>query len=277
MFGTAGTPVCCKGQGSKKGIEKVRELGLDAFEFEFVQSANMKEENARECGRAAKENNVRLSAHAPYYVNLISDEKEKRKASIQRILATAKILNWAGGTEVVFHPGFLGKFDKKKAFNEMENAFGVILDKMNEEKLSVVLSPETTGKHSAWGSFEETVEISKKMGFDKVRPTIDWGHLHARTNGGLKTREDFGDKLDYLKNQLGQKALNNLHCHLTGIRFSEKGEINHLKISSKSPDYTQFWPELIKRKCSGTFISESPNIEVDALKMKKEYEKTQKT
>ena len=273
LFGTAGTPTTVSGQGSLEGIREVKRLGLGAFEFEFVQSARMRDELATACGAEAKKLGVSLSAHAPYYVNLISAEKEKRTASVERILATSRILSKAGGTEVVFHPGFYGKMEKKAAFEEMKNAFGHILDQMKAEKLSAVLAPETTGKHSAWGSLEETVALCKEFGFEKVRLTIDFGHLHARLNGGIKTGKDFGKILDFVKRELGQTALEHLHCHLTGMHYSAKGELYHLPVSAKSPDYSLLWPELVERKCGGTFISESPNIEGDALLMMKEYEK----
>ncbi len=273
LFGTAGTPTTVTGRGSLEGIREVNKLGLGCFEFEFVQSARMRSELAEECGTVAKNLGVSLSAHAPYYVNLISEDKAKRKASVQRILATCEILSWAGGKEVVFHPGFYGKLGKKKAFEEMKAGFGELVDAVKEAKFSCVLAPETTGKHSAWGSLEETAAMCKEFGFEKVRPTIDFGHLHARLNGGIKKREDFARILDHVQAELGRVALENLHCHLTGIKYSEKGELKHLEVSSKSPDYALLWPELVERKCAGTLISESPNIEADALKMKKEFEK----
>ncbi len=273
LFGTAGTPTTAKGEGSLEGIREVNRLGLGCFEFEFVQSARMRPELSTECGDEAKKLGVALSAHAPYFVNLISPEKEKRAASAKRVLDTARILSNAGGREVVFHPGFFQKLGKKEAWDLMVVAFGELVDAMKAEKLTATLAPETTGKHSAWGSLEETVLISKEFGFEKVALTIDFGHLHARLNGGIKKREDFGKILDFVKGELGQKALENLHCHVTGMHYSEKGELHHLEISSKSPDYSLLWPELVERKCGGTFISESPNIERDALVMKREYEK----
>ncbi len=275
LFGTAGTPTTMAGKGSLEGIREVKRLGLGCFEFEFVQSARMRRELAAGCGEEAKKLGIALSAHAPYYVNLVSEDKAKRKASVQRILATCEILSWAGGKEVVFHPGFYGKLDKKTAFEEMKAGFGELIDEVKARKCSCVLAPETTGKHSAWGSLEETVAMCREFGFEKVRPTVDFGHLHARLNGGIKKGEDFARILDYLKQELGRIALENLHCHLTGMHFSEKGELNHLPVSSKSPDYSLLWPELVERKCAGTLISESPYIEADALKMKKEYEKAE--
>ena len=275
VFGTAGTPISTKGQGSLAGIEEVHRLGLGCFEFEFVQSARMNPEKSSECGKRAKELRILLSAHAPYYVNLIALEKEKQAASLERIMATCRILQNAGGGEVVFHPGFYQGRKPEDTFGEMKEQFELLLEQIKKEKLDkVVLAPETTGKTSAWGSLQELVRLSRELGgWEKCRITIDFGHLHARSNGGLGKREDFEGIFDLLKKELGSEALKNLHCHMTGIRFSEKGELNHLTIDAKSPDYSLLWPVLVENKCGGTIISESPNIETDGLAAKKAYEK----
>jgi len=275
VFGTAGTPISAKGEGSLAGIGEIARLGLGCFEFEFVQSARMAPEKSAECGEAAKRLGILLSAHAPYYVNLIALEEEKQAASVERIIATCRILQNAGGGEVVFHPGFYQGRKPEDTFEDMKAQFVLLLGQMKAEKLDrVFLSPETTGKHSAWGSLDELVRLCKALGgWEKCRLTVDFGHMHARTNGGLKKREDFEAILDLLKSELGSASLKSLHCHMAGIHFSIKGELYHKTIDSKSPDYSLLWPTLAEYKCGGTIISESPNIETDALAAKKEYEK----
>ena len=69
-FGTAGIPTCTKGD-TIQGIKDVRKLNLDSFELEFVHGVNIKKEKAPEINKVAKENDVVLTCHAPYYINLI--------------------------------------------------------------------------------------------------------------------------------------------------------------------------------------------------------------
>jgi deoxyribonuclease-4 len=273
FFGTAGIPLQCPERNSLNGIKWDAEHGLRAFEFEFVQGVRVGKEAMRECGKAAEELRVSLSAHAPYFVNLISEEEHKRIASKERILQTARAVQEAGGGRIVFHPGFYGKMNGEQAMKEMREEFSSLVSLVEKEGLDeIVLAPETTGKGSAFGSLQELLDLSREFGLNKVNLCIDFGHLHARGNGELKTREKFEEKISLVKSRLGEKGLKSLHCHFTGIAFSEKGERHHLEISSKSPDFNHCALALRKFDCDGTIISESPNIESDAMEMKGVWE-----
>lgn len=276
IFGTAGIPLSCPERDSLSGIGFVRKLGLDAFEFEFVHAARMAPEKAKECGAAAKENKIVLSAHAPYYVNLCSDEPEKVAASKVRIIDTARILENAGGGRVVVHSGYYGKLDKKKAYELVKEGYLDVLEKMKKEGITkAILAPETTGKPSAFGDLEELYALASEIGFERFKPTIDFAHLHARQNGVLNSKKDFDKIFETVEGLVGKAGLQQLHCHFAGIQYSIKGEIRHLTIDAKSPDFPILAESLVGNKCSGTIISESPNIETDALLMKKEYERAQ--
>ena len=67
--GTAGIPSSTKGS-TLDGIRRVKELGLDAMEIEFVRGVYMKNEMASKAGELAKSLGVALTVHAPYYINL---------------------------------------------------------------------------------------------------------------------------------------------------------------------------------------------------------------
>ncbi len=274
IFGTAGIPLSCPGRDSLAGIGFVRKLGLDAFEFEFVHSARMAAGKAEACGKAAKENKVVLSAHAPYYVNLCSDEPEKVAASKVRILDTARILENAGGGRVVVHTGYYGKLDGKKAFEAAKEGYLNVLDSMKKAGIrKAVLAPETTGKPSAFGNLAELYGLASEIGFERFKPTIDFAHLHARANGGLNTKKDFDRIFETVEDAVGKAGLQQLHCHFAGIQYSAKGELRHLTIDAESPRFSLLAESLVDNKCAGTIISESPNIETDAILMKKEYER----
>ena len=274
IFGTAGIPLSCPERDSREGIAFVRKLGLDAFEFEFVHSARMSQEKAEACGNAAKENKVTLSAHAPYYINLCSVEPETVAASKVRILDTLQIMQNAGGGRVVVHTGYYGKLDKKIAYEMAKENYLDVLDSMKKEGMkNAVLAPETTGRPSAFGNLEELYTLSSEIGFEQFKPTIDFAHLHARANGAMNAKKDFDTVFETIMGLVGKPGLQQLHCHFAGIQYSIKGEVRHLTIDAKSPDFSLLAQSLVDNKCSGTIISESPNIETDALAMKKEYEK----
>ena len=70
LFGTAGIPMNSKGNATAEGVTSVKKLGLGAMELEFVRSVNISKERAPEVKKSAEENNIVLTCHAPYYINL---------------------------------------------------------------------------------------------------------------------------------------------------------------------------------------------------------------
>jgi deoxyribonuclease-4 len=101
---------------------------------------------------------------------------------------------------------------------------------------------------------------------------VDFAHLHARTGGKNNTPSEFRALLEEIEKGLGRRGLDNMHIHMSGIEYTAKGERNHLFLEDS--DFK--WRELLKVwkefKIKGVVICESPNIEQDALLMKKYYD-----
>lgn len=269
LFGTAGIPLSSKGSATAEGIAGVRKLGLGAMELEFVHSINISEEKAPEVKNAKEQNNIVLTCHAPYFINLNSLEKPKLNASIERILNSARILNLCGGWSACFHPGFYQKSTKEEAFNNIKNAIKEISEKLKEEKNKVWIRPETTGKETQFGNIDEILKLSQE--FENVMPCVDFAHFHARTNGKYNTYKEFCEILEKIEKALGKKGLENMHIHITGIAYGEKGEKHHLNLKESDLKYEELIKALKDFKVKGVVISESPNIEGDALLMQKAY------
>src|SRR3989344_7165513 len=111
------------GLGSVKTAEKVLEeyhkLGLKACEIAFTYGVYIKKkEDAIRIGKKARELGIGLSIHAPYYVNLNSEEKAKRDATKKRILDCCRIGELLGARTVVFHPGYYTKMGKNEVDKE---------------------------------------------------------------------------------------------------------------------------------------------------------------
>ena len=271
LFGTAGIPISSKGSTTAEGIASVKELGLDAMELEFVRSVNITKEKAPEVKKSAEKNNIVLTCHAPYYINLNSVESAKLKASIYRILNSARIANLCGAWSVCFHPGFYQKSTKEEAYKRVEESLREIIQKLKQENNHIWIRPETTGKETQFGNLDEILQLSQK--FENVMPCIDFAHFHARTNGKYNSYREFSEILEKVEKKLGKKGLENMHIHITGIAYSEKGEKNHLNLEESDLKYKELIKALKDFKVKGIVISESPNIEEDALLCKKVYEK----
>ena len=78
LFGPAGNSDSFSAvhKSSLKAPAWIREFGLDAYEYQCGKGVNIREETARKLGEAARANEVVLSLHAPYFINLANPEPE---------------------------------------------------------------------------------------------------------------------------------------------------------------------------------------------------------
>ena len=228
----------------------------------------MSPELARDVRKAAEDNDITLTAHAPYYVNLNSEEKDKQVASVKRILDTAIIADKAGAFSITFHPAYYMKMDPEKVYQKVKAEMQKIVDKMKSLNIKLWLRPETTGKATQFGSYQELIRLSQEL--DQVLPCVDFAHLHART-GRLNSYDEFHKVLSDLESGLGKTIIDSMHIHMSGINYSAKGELNHLVLKESDMKYKDLLRALKEFNAKGIVISESPNIEDDALLMQKYY------
>ncbi len=270
-FGTAGIPISTKDHNTIDGIKQVNALGLSGMELEFVHSVHISKEMAPEVKKLAQEKNVILTAHGSYYINLNAVEREKMHASVARVLSCARRAEEAGAVSMTFHAGFYLKDSQEKTFSNIKKCFEEIESKLKSTKNKITIRPETTGKGKQFGSLEELLNLSSQL--DNVLPCIDFSHLHARSGGKFNTYEEFRGVLEKSENILGKSFLKNMHCHVSGIAYSEKGEQNHLILEESDFKYKELLKALKEFDCKGIIICESPNIETDALLLKNTFEK----
>jgi deoxyribonuclease-4 len=62
-----------------------------------------------------------------------------------------------------------------------------------------------------------------------------------------------------------------MHIHISGIAYSAKGEIKHLILNESDFRYEEWIQALKDYGVEGRVICESPNLEQDALTLKKLY------
>jgi len=270
LFGTAGVPISTpKPKGSVNGILRVRQLGLDAMELEFVRGVRMSDDLAFQVRTVSEEAEVTLTAHAPYYINLNSPDEAKVEASIQRIIDTARVLFKAGGWSVVFHPAYYGDSEPEVVYDRVKNGLKKVIKTIIDEGINVWIRPETMGGLAEFGSLEEVIRLSEEL--EQVLPCIDFAHIHARTIGEYNSYDEFVSILESIEKRLGKDALKNMHIHFSGIEYGDRGEIKHLNLDESDFNYKDLARALKDFSVEGVIISESPNIENDAILLKKVY------
>ncbi len=265
LFGISGIPLGDENIKFtyKTGIEYLSKIGLDAMELPFVRSVNITEKNKDQVLNEKNDKNFYLSAHGSYYINLNSDDLEKQEKSLERIIKGAEGLKKVEGKSLVFHPGFYLKSSKGDTFKTIVNNLLTLPD------IGIDYRLETTGKPTQFGDLKELVEVCKEVKTCKL--CIDFSHLHARENGGLKTYEDFYEILAYVEKNLSKSAIEDMHIHMSGIHYGPKGEKNHLPFLESDFNFKACLKALKDFNAKGCIICESPILEKDALLLKETY------
>lgn len=268
-FLTAGMPLRTGKASYGRAFEILSEMNLDGMELEFVHGVRMTDET-RELVKTQRESrNLILTAHAPFYINLNSQEEDKVEASVQRIIETGLAAKATGAFSITFHAAFYMKQDKEEVYQKIKSRVGEISDCFKNENIEVWIRPETTGKGTQWGDLDEIIRLSKE--FDNVLPCIDFSHLHARSGGEFNTYDEFSRILETIGKELGQHALDNFHGHLAGIDYGAKGEKKHLELEESDMNYKDLLKVLKEFNVRGALVCESPNIEDDAVLIKEYY------
>ncbi|AKB51656.1 Endonuclease IV [Methanosarcina barkeri str. Wiesmoor] len=272
LFGTAGIPRSTKGTSSISGIKRIRELDLDCMELEFVQGVRMGEKGAKNVLETANNEEVALSVHAPYYINLNSYEEKKLKASLERIYNAAKIGSLCGAESIILHAGFYQKSSKKSTFESISKALKELTGQFREEGIPAVLRPETMGKRTQFGTLEEVLALSAEI--EGVMPCLDFCHLHAR-EGKENSYSEFTEILSRVEESLGKEGLSNMHMHVSGVEYGTNGEKRHLALKESDLNYPELMKALKEFKARGRVILESPILEEDALMLRMLYNEIQ--
>ncbi len=270
-FGTVGSPISTpkKPGGSIGAIIRMRELQLGALELGWVRAVRVSEKTCQEIKNSGQQENILISIHAPYFINLNADEQEWPK-SRQRLMDAAHYGNLAGATDIVFHPGSYfqqpPEFVLPLAIQRLQGC----VEELQTANNPVNLRPETMGKSAMLGSLEDTLAMSKEI--PGVLPCLDFAHLHARPgNGSMNTYDEWAKALEIYGEVLGEEALQSLHIHMSGIEYGEKGEKNHLPIEEADIDLHAILKALKDFNAHGRILCESPVMEEDAQLMQQKW------
>lgn len=242
---------------SEKVLEEYSNKGLTACEIPFTYGAYIKKkEDAERIGKKAKELGIQLSIHAPYWINLNSNEEEKVQKSKERILRSLEVGTWLQATKVVFHPGYYAGRGYDDTYENISKSIKEIIKEASKKGFTPVLAPETTGKVNVFGSIEEISRLVEDTGCGFC---VDFAHILAREKNY---------SFDKVFNAF--KKSGDFHIHFSGIEYAEKGEKRHIPTENK--DILELLSNLEKNSKGKIFtiISEAPNPFEDSLKIKKE-------
>lgn len=275
-FGPSGNCARFYAEGYKSSVdapEWIAKQGLNAYEYSFGKGINIGDAKANEIGQKGLEHGVEISVHAPYYINFANPDDVMAQKSYDYVLNSCKKAREFYGNRIVFHASTVGRMTRSDAVELTKKRLRILAGLIKENKMDDCLfCPETMGRINQIGDTEEIVEFCKIADF--FIPTIDFGHLNARTYGALKTAEDYDKIICSVINQLGMERANKMHVHFSKIEYSKGGEIRHLTFEDSvfGPEFEPLAQVLHKRKLEPVIICESNGTQADdAIEMKRIY------
>ena len=281
-FGPAGNSDIFYDQGYKSSLdmpEWLKNMGLDAYEYSFTRGVRLNVNTAEKLGKKALDNDITVSVHAPYYINLANYADEAKVKNERYIVESCEAASWMGAERVIFHPGAVGKQTRQNAMNTVKNNLLEIMNKIVQKNIKITLCPETAGKIYQVGTLTEILELC--LLDDMLVPAIDFAHVHAYTGGGLKSKKNFDDIFNENIAILGLERSKKIHIHFSRVEFTEKnGEKKHwrLKDIQYGPEFSLLADSMMQYDVNATIICESHGtMAEDAAEMKKIYQEYNNT
>ncbi|MFO7636995.1 MAG: TIM barrel protein [Clostridia bacterium] len=271
-FGPGGNSESFYAQGYKstyQAFKWLRDMGLDAYEYQGGKGLFIKEESARQIGEEAGKHGIALSLHAPYFINLANNDDEKMARSFEYVEKSVQVAEWMNAGRIVIHTGSPVGQSREKALERIIAMFGKLMELYGDR---VILCPELMGKVNQMGDLGEIIEICNVD--ERILPVIDFGHLNARTRGMLDSSKAFEDTVEALVRGIGLDRTKRMHVHFSRIEFTDMGEKRHWteKDTQYGPDFLDFIPVIKKYGLVPVIISESAGtMAEDALWMKEMY------
>lgn len=276
-FGPSGNCLRYYEEGFKSSADApawIAKQGLSAYEYSFGRGISISDSKANVIGSKGKEYDVAISVHAPYYINFANPSDEMAEKSYDYVINSCRKVREFYGERVVFHPASVGKMNRKDAVELTKVRLERLADIIKANKMDDCLfCPETMGKINQIGDVEEITEFCKIADF--YIPTIDFGHINARTYGSLKTADDYEQIILHIINNLGVERANKIHIHFSKIEYSAGGEVKHLTFEDTffGPEFAPLAQILKKHNLSPVIICESDGTQADdAIAMKRIYE-----
>ncbi|MBS7401829.1 MAG: TIM barrel protein [Eubacteriales bacterium] len=265
LFGPSGNDEKFYADGNQSSVDAPRWLagmGLTAYEISFGRGIRMTDKTAQVIGAQASAHGIRISVHAPYYINLANAANlEKNYHYIKRSL---ELLQLMGGDRLVVHTGCQMQMTRAEALQNCRDSLQIILQRLHEDGIeNYWLCLETMGKYTQIGNLDEICDLCA-LDPKHLMPTVDLGHMNCLAQGQLDLPRVF--------EQI--KVFPQVHFHISFIEYNLKGEIRHVTLADEKYGFDlQLVMQLLRaRPGHDVVISESDRIMAqDSLRLRDFY------
>ena len=262
-FGPAGIPLSCKGRTLKDGIEDIHALQLDAMEIQLLRPMRDIPEELPLIKELGSELDVRLTVHAPYYMDLLGEE-EYVKRSMDNGLWSGDMAREVGADMVATHIGIYHEYSEEDALEKVIKDIRWLRDRYKKNGLECSIGIETSGRQKVFGSVDEVLQINKRV--KNTVPILNIGNIHSREGGSLREVDDFQDLFEKVRKVTKS---DDFYLHFSGVEHADGDKIMGTPIKKGDLRFDPLAEAMLNNEdWSFTVISESPLLEHDAVYMK---------
>lgn len=233
-FGVAGYPPAYTqfaGARDRTGLFPwLANMGLSAVELQMTYGPRTSIQNCKTLRCAADDYGITISVHASYFIVLTSRDRIKIERSIETLKRTFELSEHLGSDVVVLHPGSTYGADASSSLERFVENSEAFFRQMGRSRIGLFV--ETAGKIGQLGSVAEILELARRV--DGVNPCIDFGHVHARSLGGLENPSQISELTNAISDFCGRTG-RRVHFHYTPIHFGPRGEIQHRALHDRYP------------------------------------------
>ncbi len=195
--------------------------------------------------------------HAPIAGFMGHAERGKKlNMAVGMLDHSAGIAKAAGAEVVVFHPGFLLGRTREETIDSVCEQLGELRERLEGKDRAVPFGIEVMGRVRDFGSADDVVEISRRLGW--VRPVLDFAHMHATSDGAFTSRRAVrgGARRRWMPCcEPGAP----FHIHFSDIQYANRNETKHLPYGEGTLRAEPLAEALARFERPATVISESPD------------------
>ncbi len=213
----------------------------------------------------AKELDVKITLHTPYYVDF-SNEEKLIQDSIQHTLWGGVIADSLDSEFVITHLGLVNG-DRKKGLKKTSSTLKEIVERYKALGIKTPLCVENSGKEEVYGNDEEIEFIEKNV--KGIKSITNISHIYSLRKNFPMDTDDFSSIIEGAK-----KKERPLYFEFSGVEFLDQNEYRITPIKRGNLKFEPFADAMASFDDELTVISFSPLLEHDALYMKVIFERS---
>lgn len=210
-------------------------------------------------GKLAKELDIQLSLHAPYYMDLL-DEGEIGDKSYNHLKWSLIIGKAMGCKRIVTHTGFY-KSSKKDTMERAASIYKKITKSFPPSKGYPYVGVEVSGKNEIFANSADLMSLAKKV--KDIEPVLNFPHVHSQGDGSLIEIKDFEAQISEYR----KYAKGDLYTEFSGVEYKDHNEVKLTAIKHGDLKFETLAESLVDLQDDMTIISSSPLLEHDAQYM----------